>query len=120
MSTPKKKQTRPTVGVTVGEFKQWLSGVEDMQPTDWTPDSGQWKKIREKIRLLIDAEPIVQEVPVVQQPTHHQYIPEHHQFFEPSNTSTIHHRHPSPNQSSLAPVQRGEVDYSVPGTTEFS
>jgi len=31
------------------EFRAWLSGIEDMQPDDWSPSRDQWIKIRAKI-----------------------------------------------------------------------
>ena len=34
---------------SLGEFKAWLSGVEEMQPESWSPDLSQWRKIRDKI-----------------------------------------------------------------------
>ncbi len=38
--------------LTVKEFKMWLEGVEEMQDADWCPNEVQWKRIREKIRML--------------------------------------------------------------------
>ncbi len=126
MSTVKKKQPRAAqTEVTVGEFKQWLSGVEDMQPSDWTPDASQWKKIREKIKLLTESEVVEVQVPAPQPPQqlHHHvpyYEPQPQQFFEPMNAPSVHHRPHTPTQSSLITPQQGEIDYSVPGTTSFS
>lgn len=123
MSTVKKKQNRTThTEVTVSEFKQWLSGVEDMQPSDWTPDASQWKKIREKIKLLTDAEVVEVQAPSPMQPQHHApyYEPQPQHFFEPMNTPSVHHRPQVQTQSSLITPQQGEIDYSVPGTTSFS
>lgn len=45
----KEKQT-----ITVSEFKAWLAGVEDMQGANWIPSKEQWKKIRNKINILVD------------------------------------------------------------------
>jgi hypothetical protein len=42
--------------LTMNEFKMWLTGVEEMQPADWTPDASQWKKIREKLNLVIETQ----------------------------------------------------------------
>ncbi len=61
--TYKKKTTTETATVkasntkkqTLGEFKAWLSGVEEMQPEGWSPDLGQWKKIRSKIDNIADS-----------------------------------------------------------------
>lgn len=38
--------------LTVKEFQYWLEGVEAMMDDDWLPNATQWKRIREKIRLL--------------------------------------------------------------------
>lgn len=40
--------------INVSEFKQWISGICDMQPKDWCPDAAQWKMIRGKIESLQD------------------------------------------------------------------
>lgn len=45
-----------STNITVKEFQMWLSGVEEMQPEDWSPDKRQWERIREKINQL-DTEP---------------------------------------------------------------
>lgn len=34
--------------LTIGEFKRWLEGVEEMQGNEWSPSPEQWKKIRAK------------------------------------------------------------------------
>jgi hypothetical protein len=39
--------------MTVQEFKYWLSGVEEMQSDDWSPDKRQWDRIREKIDSIV-------------------------------------------------------------------
>jgi len=49
-------------GVSVTDFKNWLSGVLDFQPEDWTPNAEQWKKILDKIEQLDE--------------TQHQHAPE--------------------------------------------
>lgn len=41
--------------ISIAEFKTWLEGAEAFQGPDWTPDSKQWKIIREKIDNLVDA-----------------------------------------------------------------
>ena len=50
---------------TLAEFKAWLEGIEEIQPSDWHPDLAQWKMIREKISAIV--EPKAAPVPVVQQ-----------------------------------------------------
>lgn len=51
-------QVAPKKKLSLNEFRAWLSGVEEMQPENWTPDSGQWRIIRSKIEEVI--EPTVQ------------------------------------------------------------
>lgn len=74
MSTKRRSSKDQTI--TVSEFKQWLSGVEDMQPTGWVPNEEQWKKIRAKIASLSEDvfEEIVQPAPAPQ-PVYHQPVP---------------------------------------------
>lgn len=51
---PKLSKSEKNTPVTVVELKSWLEGVEDMQGPAWVPNKEQWKKIRNKIQLLID------------------------------------------------------------------
>jgi hypothetical protein len=37
---------------TLREFRAWLSGVEEMQSDDWSPDLTQWRRIRERIENI--------------------------------------------------------------------
>lgn len=53
---PKDKETNKEI--TLSEFKAWLQGVEDMQPDNWAPSKDQWARIREKIDLIIEGEPV--------------------------------------------------------------
>lgn len=120
-SAPKKKKAVQS-SVSVSEFKHWLSGVEDMQAADWVPDAIQWKKIREKIKWLVETEEIVTDQP---QPDYHSpqpvvsqvHAPTPQQFFQPVHAPVTHY-----NESSLPqqPINKGNIDYNVPGTTEFS
>ena len=41
---------------TLGEFKAWLEGIEDMQENDWCPNSTQWLTIRLAIGGIIEEE----------------------------------------------------------------
>lgn len=43
--------------MTIQEFRYWLEGVEEMQPDDWSPDSRQWARIREKLETISDSLP---------------------------------------------------------------
>ena len=51
--------------VSLLEFQAWLEGVEELQAKDWSPDSTQWKLIRNKIKNIIIPEPVVAETPMV-------------------------------------------------------
>lgn len=46
------KRTKKSKKITLGEFKAWLEGIEDLQPDDWCPDLSQWKLIKEKIKSI--------------------------------------------------------------------
>lgn len=60
MTKEKKVKTTPTASVTaskkqtLGEFRAWLSGVEEMQADDWAPDLTQWKRIRARIDEIVE------------------------------------------------------------------
>lgn len=45
--------------ISLLEFRAWLEGVEELQPSDWSPSAEQWKLIREKIKLIKEPEPEV-------------------------------------------------------------
>lgn len=67
-----RKKTKVPGQLSVSDFKQWLAGVEDMQPSGWSPDVDQWKKIRAKIDLLNDEPEVVESPQQVQQQPHWQ------------------------------------------------
>lgn len=50
------KKPRAQKRISLSEFRAWLSGVEDMQPNNWSPTKEQWKTIREKIELISEPE----------------------------------------------------------------
>ncbi len=50
----KKTYGKKKAGLTLGEFKAWLSGVEEMQPRGWVPDAAQWKTIRSKFEDIVE------------------------------------------------------------------
>lgn len=52
--------------ITIKEFRMWLQGVEEMQDAAWVPNPMQWRRIREKIDTIVDAEPVA---PAGHQPT---------------------------------------------------
>ena len=43
--------------LSIDQFRSWLEGVEDMQEEGWVPDERQWRKIRQKIDLVIESTP---------------------------------------------------------------
>lgn len=57
MIAPEEKAEQPKP-LTVKEFRIWLQGVEEMQEANWTPSPSQWKRIREKLELVNDAQPV--------------------------------------------------------------
>jgi hypothetical protein len=44
--------TKEETGITLAEFKAWLSGVEEMQADDWAPTLVQWRRIRAKFMQI--------------------------------------------------------------------
>lgn len=50
------KAKKKTKKCTLSEFRAWLSGVEEMQPTDWIPNKDQWLLIRSKIDSIMEEE----------------------------------------------------------------
>lgn len=83
MSAPKKKPRKgQEANITVAEFKQWLSGVEDMQEDGWVPDAGQWAKIRAKVDLISD-----EDEPIATMQSQPQHAPPqyHEPAYQPSN-----------------------------------
>ncbi|MGI0076381.1 MAG: hypothetical protein ACREAU_03130 [Nitrosopumilaceae archaeon] len=55
--------------ISLAEFRAWLEGVEELQPARWSPNSNQWKLIRQKIDCIQAPAPIT-----VQQTTPPQYM----------------------------------------------
>ena len=59
---PKAKKTyiqKKKLGLTLYEFRAWISGVEEMQPNNWVPDAGQWKTIRSKFNDIVEGPAVV-------------------------------------------------------------
>jgi hypothetical protein len=54
--------------ISLIEFRAWLEGVEELQPSDWAPDATQWKLIRDKINKVVESTtpPPAPEVPIMQ------------------------------------------------------
>lgn len=44
---------------TLSEFRAWLEGVEEISGSDWIPDKGQWKLIRDRIDNIVEPEPMM-------------------------------------------------------------
>lgn len=56
-NTRKRKQKQ-----TLKEFRAWLQGVEELQPENWSPNSDQWKLIRDKIDGIVVEKQIVEKI----------------------------------------------------------
>jgi len=39
---------------TLGEFRAWLDGIEELQPSNWSPSLEQWKLIRQRISSIVE------------------------------------------------------------------
>ena len=51
--------------ITLSEFRAWLQGVEELQPKGWSPNTEQWKLIRDKIDAITESKPQVVEQQIV-------------------------------------------------------
>jgi len=51
------KEPKATKKQTLGEFRAWLSGVEEMQSEDWSPDLTEWRRIRQRIDEIVESRP---------------------------------------------------------------
>jgi hypothetical protein len=71
MATKKKPTTKKYY--TLSEFKAWLEGVEELQPANWSPDTTQWKLIRDRLFSIVEEPP---QQHVVEHQNHAQYYPE--------------------------------------------
>jgi hypothetical protein len=86
--------------ISLRDFKQWLAGVEDMQPEDWTPTRDQWLRIREQIDQIKEVVEVVEDtpapanVPVARQPAHPQVqtLP----AIQPDQSSALERGRPAP------------------------
>ena len=65
--------------ISLGEFRAWLSGVEEMQDDDWAPSQSQWDTIRRKIDLIDQVDEIVTPVATPIVPHQQQSYPVPHQ-----------------------------------------
>jgi hypothetical protein len=74
----KTRKARQKKTITLAEFTAWLEGVEEMQPTDWTPDAPQWKLIKTKLKAIVPDEVQVQAPPV-----HAQHQPQQGGYQQP-------------------------------------
>lgn len=88
---------KQSLAITLAEFKAWLQGVEDMQPANWSPNTEQWKRIREKIDHIDEY-----DVPVVQR-NYGQQVPR--QIVVPPTQAFV----PAPQMSSLPVIERPNV-----------
>lgn len=102
-ATPRRKTSKKAAQetISISEFKQWLSGVEDMQEADWVPDAAQWAKIRAKVELLSEdeLEPAVQYAPGLREPVYAvanpgapiPYVPPPHQDYSSLGRDPVNH-----------------------------
>lgn len=102
MSTPKRGKKKEQEFITISEFKQWLSGVEDMQPDDWVPDSGQWAKIRAKIECLADDEWVAPSAAAAPMPANpYAPVPFVPQYSQPNYSSLAENSHQPRRQQTM-------------------
>lgn len=83
--------------ITIAEFKTWLEGAEAFQGEDWTPDTKQWKIIRQKIHNLVEEEGTVL-------PTAPMVIPQQTSL-PVQHTQPVHFNPPQP-QWPQSPIQK--------------
>lgn len=96
--------------VSVGEFKSWISGIQDMQEDDWTPNKSQWIKIRDKINLLAENE----EATPTPQPQYQQPQYNQNYGYQPQNIPLW-----TPEQASPLEVPLNAVTYDSGQAAEF-
>lgn len=53
-----KKKSSSADGVSLSEFRAWLSGIEEMQGPDWAPNLDQWKRIKAKFAEIVEEEDV--------------------------------------------------------------
>lgn len=127
----KRNKGKATETINVSEFRQWLSGVEDMQPDGWSPTAEQWKKIRAKIDAL-------SEEASVEEPVAPAFVPQFQQdihYATPRGYAPVEPVQPPPQripQSSLGDeifipkpsaadvVFDGGANLSSPGVSQFN
>jgi len=107
MAKRKRKQKQ-----TLGEFRAWMQGVEELQAENWAPNREQWQLIRAKIDGIIEEEHVVEKV-VQPAPVSHMFpqpanmIPG---FVPPPPTGGI-----PPVDVEISPAARAMLDPSVNG-----
>ena len=60
--------------LTINDFKMWISGIEEMQEDSWSPSPSQWRRIREKIDLIIVEVKHVESQPQSSNPYERAYV----------------------------------------------
>jgi hypothetical protein len=86
--------------ISVSEFKSWISGIQDMQEDDWTPNKQQWEKIRGKIDMLAETE--APEVVAPAQQPYQTYTP-NYQYTPPAAMPTF-PANPTPVPTTVSPI----------------
>ena len=52
-------KARKNKKITLRDFNNWLSGLEEIQPDEWAPNKDQWELIRNKIKCIIEEPPVL-------------------------------------------------------------
>jgi len=77
MTDTTKKRAKRRAKQTLGEFKAWLEGVEELQPPNWAPNLDQWTLIRGRLNAIIEPEPKIIKEMVPQENTNPIYTNPH-------------------------------------------
>lgn len=72
--------------ITLSEFMNWLSGIEEFKDKSWSPDAGEWKRIRAKMKTITEPDPVT--VPVHQNPAQ-QFAPPGYQSSQQAPQSNL-------------------------------
>lgn len=51
------KTVQPVEPMSMTEFRAWLKGIEDMQPSNWSPNAEQWQIIKSRIDSVVENGP---------------------------------------------------------------
>jgi hypothetical protein len=85
-----KKSSKSAEPMSPRDLKQWLAGMMEGQPSDWSPSPGQWKAIKDRIYALeeydVQYEPQYETAVVANRPqvVHYDDAPAAHNAFSPA------------------------------------